>query len=169
MKTNTEVENVNGSQIVRIPEQQEANMNIKLQNRDLWSNRYNMQMSVRNFMDKDWVDLTFQRTGLEPSVVIELVEAAGFNRNHHDYVSLSIQVFNSFDLDEIAEFLGCLSSLEIVEFKITPAVLKASNLEIPQENIITISVGNPSEQFTFSELDGYSLPFEIIGSYNIHS
>ena len=88
MKTNTEVENVNVSQIVRIPEQQEANMNKKLQNQDLWSNRYNMQMSVRNFMDKDWVDLTFQSTGLEPSVVMELVEAAGFNRNHHDYVSI---------------------------------------------------------------------------------
>ena len=169
MKTNTELENVNVSQIVRLSEQQEANMNIKLQNRDLWSNRYNMHMSVRNFLDKDWVDFSFFRWDLDPNVVREMIEAAGFNGSHPDYSSLSSQAHQSFKLGEIAVFLGCLSSLEMTKFNITPAVLQVSDLAIKQENTITVTVGIPSEEFFFSELDDFSLPFEIVGSYNPYS
>ena len=166
METNNEVEKINASQIIKITEPQEADMNMNKKDRGLWINRYNMKMSVRNFLDKDWIDFSFYRTELSPDFERELIEAAGFNGNHHDYQSLSSQVRYTFDLDEIAQFMGCLRDLDIAKFNITPAVLNAANLEIPQERMLTVTVGIPTEEYPFSELDGYTLPFEIIGRYN---
>ena len=169
MKTQKELENSKVNQIENITEQKEPKMNTQYKIRDLWSNRYNMQMSVKNFMDKDWVDFSFFRWDLDPHVVREMIEAAGFNGSHPDYSSLSSQAHQSFKLGEIAVFLGCLSSLEMTKFNITPAVLQVSDLAIKQENTITVTVGIPSEEFFFSELDDFSLPFEIVGSYNPYS
>ncbi len=134
-------------------------------NNDLWSHRYNISLSVRNFLKRDWIDFELCRPEMDVDQIIGLIEAAGFNQNHPEYSDLVSQAKQTFSLEEIAEFLKSISSLEVVNFAIEPAMLRVSIPEKPEKGVISVEIETFGEDFNFSKIERYSLPFEIVGKY----
>ena len=131
-------------------------------NKDEWSDRYNIRLSVRNFNDIDQIDIQLYQPELDINQVQYLLHAYGYNCNHFAYQELVSQVRGTFTLSEAGDFLKCVSTFDVVGIEIKPAIILVADPSQPkQNNCIRL------EEFHFSSLDTYSLQFEIVGRYEM--
>jgi hypothetical protein len=141
-------------------------MNQRITNQRKIEARYTVKIAIGNILDKSRVDFELYRPDMEGEEIFQIVEGSGFNSNYPYIKMLIYQIKRSFSLSEIVQFMGCLSSMELIEMKILPAVFRVSDpfMSDSEEKVVRIPV--IKESFDFSTIEQYTLPFIIAGYYN---
>jgi len=128
--------------------------------------RYFVNLAVRNILRKARVDFELYRPSLDDETIIQLAEVSGYNSNHPNFDGLREQIMGSFTLHEISQFLDCLSSLKVVEVDVKPAIFRANDPKVPKKGEQYVAISIEDGNYDFSQLDGYTLPFVVMGRYN---
>jgi hypothetical protein len=125
------------------------------------SSRFTISLALKNFMGKKCVGLIPVRLDLDRDLVQRILSDAGYSRDHPDYRDLEDLVLQTFTLEEISMFLQCLQSIPVEKVNIQRAFLRATqDAELEQEGEV---VYYPTvREFTFSQLERYSLPFTML-------
>ena len=128
--------------------------------------RYFISLATNNLLKSGRVDFTLHHSDMDNELISEIANASGINHNHPNFNALSEKIKKSFTFQEICLIMDFLATLEVIEVNVTTATFHLPMPRIPGRNEKTFVVSVLSENFDFSELETYKLPFVILGNYN---
>ena len=104
---------------------------------------------------------TVRTKNMNEAELIEYIEASGFNIKHPKYDLLCDMVRETFTIEEVVEFLSCLSFEEISDVKIERAKPLGGRL---MDRRHSDDYGPEIRYFKFSYLDGCTPSFSVMGN-----